>query len=81
MKITRDNLNDVLFENQDARLLIEDIVTHTSAAIYFYHNKEITVEDALDQWHRAYEADSEKEEPYCIVLDFSKGVMPELLYL
>ena len=31
MKITKDNLNEVLFENQDARLLIEDVVTHTSA--------------------------------------------------
>ena len=24
MKLTRNNLNEVLFENQDARLLIED---------------------------------------------------------
>ena len=25
MKITKDNLNEVLFENQDARLLIADV--------------------------------------------------------
>ena len=25
MKITRDNLNEVMFENHDARLLIEEI--------------------------------------------------------
>lgn len=31
MKITKDNLNEVLFENQDARLLIADVVAHTSA--------------------------------------------------
>lgn len=27
MKITKDNLNEVLFENHDARLLIADVVT------------------------------------------------------
>ena len=34
MKITKYNLNEVLFENQDARLLIEDVVTHTGASLY-----------------------------------------------
>ena len=48
MKITKDNLNEVLFENQDARLLIADVVTHTSANLYYYHDIEITVQKALD---------------------------------
>ena len=42
MKITKDNLNEVMFENQDARLLIEDVVTHTGASLYYYHDMEIT---------------------------------------
>lgn len=48
MKITKDNLNEVLFENHDARLLIADVVTHTSANLYYYHDIEITVQKALD---------------------------------
>ena len=50
MKITRDNLDEVMFENHDARLLIEDVVSHTSANLYYYHDIEITVEKALDIW-------------------------------
>ena len=38
MKITKDNLNEVMFENQDARLLIEDVVTHTGASLYYGDN-------------------------------------------
>ncbi len=44
MKLTRNNLNEVLFENQDARLLIEDVVSHTQAGIYYYHDVEITLQ-------------------------------------
>ena len=33
MKLTRNNLNEVLFENHDARLLIEDVVSHTQVGI------------------------------------------------
>ena len=57
MLITRHNLNEVLFENHDARLLIEDVVTSTSVCLYYYHDIEITVKMALDIWHRANEAD------------------------
>ena len=53
MKITRDNLDEVMFENHDARLLIEDVVSHTSANLYYYHDIEITVEKALDIWYKA----------------------------
>ena len=69
MKITRDNLNEVMFENHDARLLIEDVVTHTSANLYYYHDIEITVQKAL-----------EIEGQYSVsFLDFSKERIPELL--
>ena len=52
MKLTRNNLNEVLFENHDARLLIEDVVSHTQAGIYYYHDVEITLQAALKIWNR-----------------------------
>ena len=33
MMITKNNLNCVTFENEDARLLILDVVSHTSACL------------------------------------------------
>ena len=62
MKITRDSLHEVMFENHDARLLIEDVVTHTSANLYYYHGMEITMEKALDIWYKAMAADGEDRE-------------------
>ena len=59
MKITWDNLDEVQFENQDARLLIEDVVVSTSASLYYYHDGEITVQKALEIWYKAQAADSE----------------------
>lgn len=61
MKITKDNLNEVMFENHDARLLIEDVVTRTSANLYYYHNIEITVQKALEIWYKAQAADEEDD--------------------
>lgn len=60
MKITQNNLNEILFENQDARLLIEDVVAHTSANLYYYHDVEITLERALDIWYNAKESEQEE---------------------
>lgn len=60
MKITKDNLNEVMFENQDARLLIEDVVTHTGASLYYYHDMEITVQRALDIWYKAMGAEGRR---------------------
>lgn len=57
MKITKNNLNYVLFENHNARLLIEDVVTHTSAELYYYHEKEMSEAEALRIWYAANEAD------------------------
>ena len=59
MMITRNNLNEILFENQDARLLIERVVSHTQATLYYYHDVEITVEKALEIYNRAVRAEEE----------------------
>ena len=59
MVITKDNLCEVIFENQDAKLLIEDVATNTSACLYYYHDIIITVEVALKIWYRATKADDE----------------------
>ena len=80
MKITKNNLNEVMFENQDARLLIEDVVTHTGASLYYYHDMEITVQRALDIWYKAQAADEEAHSFYSVsFLDFGKDRMPEML--
>ncbi len=71
MMITRNNLNEILFENQDARLLIERVVSHTQATLYYYHDDEITVEKALEIYNRAMRA--EEEASSCVsFLDFSR---------
>lgn len=60
MMITKTNLNRVTFENEDARLLILDVVTHTSACLYYYDTDiEITVFMALRIRERAYKADQQ----------------------
>ena len=78
MKITKDNLNEVLFENQDARLLIADVVAHTSANLYYYHDVEITVQKALDIWHKAQAADGEEngffKGAYTVAVRFAAGI-------
>ncbi len=59
MLITKANLNQVTFENEDARLLILDVVSHTSACLYYYDTEiEITVFMALKIRERVYRADS-----------------------
>lgn len=70
-----------MFENHDARLLIEDVVTHTSANLYYYHDIEITVQKALEIWNKAQSADDDEIEGQYSVsfLDFSKECIPELL--
>lgn len=57
MKITKNNLNEVMFENEDARLLILDVVSHTQANLYYYHDMEITVQLALSVWKQTVEAE------------------------
>lgn len=68
MMITKNNLNCVTFENEDARLLILDVVTHTSACLYYYDTDiEITVFMAMKIRERAYWAD-EREDFYTVSL-------------
>ncbi len=68
MMITKTNLNRVTFENEDARLLILDVVTHTSACLYYYDTEiEITVFMALTIRDRAYRAD-QKTSVYSVSL-------------
>lgn len=82
MKITKNNLREVIFENEDARLLIEDVVTHTTANLYYYHDMEITVRMALDIWHKAAAADEDSGDFYSVsFLDFAKENLPAPLCL
>ncbi len=68
MMITKNNLNHVAFENEDAKLLILDVVSHTSACLYYYDTDiEITVSMALKIRERAYWAD-EREDFYTVSL-------------
>ncbi len=65
MLITKNNLNEVLFENQDARLLIEEVVTHTGASLYYYHDIVISAMTAISIYQKALKADEENH-PYTI---------------
>lgn len=60
MVITKNNLNEVMFENHDAELLIQEVVTNTSANLYYYHDMEISVRMAIDIYNRAHIADGEE---------------------
>lgn len=71
MMITKNNLNEILFENHDARLLIESVVSHTQATLYYYHGVEITVEHALRIYNRAIHAEEEDSSYSVSFLDFS----------
>lgn len=56
MIITANNLNEVIFENHDARLLIEDVVKNTEAVVYYYSNMEMRVTTAIKIWNKAMRA-------------------------
>lgn len=74
MMITNKTLNQVTFENEDARLLISDVISHTSACLYYYDTDiEITVFMALKIRERAYKADK-RDGFYSISLLDSKHI-------
>lgn len=74
MMITTKTINQVTFENEDARLLILDVVSHTSACLYYYDTDiEITVFMALTIRERAYKAD-QKDDFYSISLLDSRHI-------
>lgn len=54
MLLTKNNLNEVLFENHDTRLLVEDIVTNTDINIYYYTGTLFTLDYALRLWNKAH---------------------------
>lgn len=58
MIITKTNLNQITFENEDARLLLLDVVSHTNACLSYCNTEiEITAFMALKIRERAYKAD------------------------
>lgn len=69
MRITKDNLSEVVFENEDARLLILDVVSHTEANVYYYHDYEMTVQTALDVWNRAMRVEESDHPVHLSLLD------------
>lgn len=78
MIITTENLNEILFENQDARLLIEDVVRNTEAVIYYYSGIEIRTTAAIKIWNRASRL-GEQNQPYSVsVLDFVRAKKVDL---
>lgn len=79
MMITKSNLNEVLFENHDARLLIEDVVSHTQANLYYYSGVEITVQTALNIWNRAMRAEDDDRAYSISFFDLARNPVSELL--
>ena len=77
--ITKNNLNEILFENQDAKLLIEDVVFHTQACLYYYNGVEITLQNALNIWNRAMRAEDDDRAYSVSFLDLGRNSVPELL--
>lgn len=57
MLLTKENLDECMFENHDAKLLIEDIVTRTEASVYYY-GTEISLSTALKLWNKADKAEN-----------------------
>ena len=73
MIITTENLNEILFENQDARLLIEDVVKNTEAVVYYYSGIEIRTMTAIKIWNRAMRMEEQNEAYSVSMLDFIRS--------
>ena len=78
MIITTENLNEILFENQDARLLIEDVVKNTEAVVYYYSGIEIRTMAAIKIWNRAMRMEEQNEAYSVSMLDFIRSKKVEL---
>ena len=73
-------LDKILFENHDARLLIEDVVSHTQACLYYFNGVEFTMQNAQNIWYRAMR-DEEDNRAYSIsFLDLTRNSVPELFF-
>lgn len=73
MIITTENLNEILFENQDARLLIEDVVKNMEAVVYYYSGIEIRTMTAIKIWNRAMRMEEQNEAYSVSMLDFIRS--------
>lgn len=51
MMITKDNFNDVNYENEDARLLVLDVVVNNDVGV-LCSSTEFTLAMALDIWYK-----------------------------
>lgn len=80
MMITKNNLDEIIFENHDARLLIEYIVSHTQATLYYYREVELTVENALKMYNLAIRTEDESSDRMPYINRYNKNTK-DLLYL
>lgn len=55
MMITCDNLSEITFENENARLLVLDVVGNKDIKIHVCRDTEISVVMALDIWYQVYD--------------------------
>lgn len=52
MMITKDNLYDVTYENENTRLLITDVVNGSNMNVFYKNDTEITLAMALNIWYQ-----------------------------
>lgn len=56
MRITLENLNEIDFENEDARLLITEIVYKLNGVIHIFDDKAISLDLAIQLYNTLQEA-------------------------
>lgn len=62
MRITLENLNEIDFENEDARLLITEIVYKLNGVIHIFDDKTISLDLAIHLYNTLQEATGGMEE-------------------
>lgn len=62
MRITLENLNEIDFENEDARLLITEIVYKLNGVIHIFDDKTISLDLAIQLYNTLQEATGGMEE-------------------
>ena len=81
MMLTRENLSNAVFENEDARLLIADVVSNTSATVYYYPGIEISVMTAIKIWNKAMRAEAQyNAQPYSVSFINLPKTIKDVLY-
>ncbi len=69
MLLTMENLHMADYENQDAKLIIEDLIVNHQVKIVLYEGAEITIELALSMWHSISKSEKMK---YISVSDYKR---------